>query len=432
MDTQNLLSKNWRTNKNLVEISKTINKGIENTEMIGFKNTLSKEDVFNLSSYILKNLNDTLDFYAIYKEHQEKEYKTEKQEMKIEKIFDGKDFPELDIDVIWSIAFIDSNTFLFTERGGGFYQYKIEQKELLPIKNSPKVYSSEQGGLLEVKLHPNFNKNSYVYLTYVASNLITSWLNLGQFKLDDDSLIFIKKFYSTEPRAKFQNNYGSSLVFDKYNNLYISVGDRLSLDAPQDINSGFGKVHRYYDDGSIPKDNPFKDENGNPSSVYTLGHRNSQGIALQPKTNNIWSVEHGPMGGDEFNLLESGNNYGWPLASYGTNYDGSQLTENTHLEGTIQPEYYWVPSIAPGDITFYSGKKLKTWEGDAFVTGLRAKTIIRLEVDRLNNVVHAENLLQNFARIRAIEESPEGFLYFSAELFESPGEIYRIMPLSPM
>jgi aldose sugar dehydrogenase len=428
----NLFLKKWNTNKSVTEISKTINNGISNTEMIGFKNRLTEDEVFNLASYIIKKLNDSLDFGAANNENRKEKYQTEKQKIKVEKVFDGSDFPEFNIKVIWSIAFIDSNTFLFTERNGGFYKYKIEQKELTPIKNSLKVYSSEQGGLLEVKLHPKFYENKLVYLTYSSSSFVSSKIVLDRFVLNNDSLVFVNQIFKSDEQPKPFNNLGSRLLFGESNHLYISVGDRLNLDAPQDIYNTLGKIHRLNEDGSIPKDNPFKDENGNVLSVYTFGHRNSQGLAIQPKTNNIWAVEHGPMGGDEFNLIEKGANYGWPLASYGTNYDGSQITEKTHLEGTTQPKYYWVPSIAPGDVTFYSGKRMKVWEGDAFVTGLRAKTIIRLEVDSLNNVVHTENLLNTFARIRAIEESPDGFLYFSAEIFQDNGQIYSIMPLSPM
>ena len=431
-EKNNLFVKEWITPKNFHNLQITIKNGISGTEMESFQNMLSDDEVFDITSYIIKNLNDSIDHAARSKENRKQNYSTEKANIKIEKVFDGNDFPEFNIKVIWSIAFIDLNTFLFTERNGGFYKYKIEQKELTPIKNSLKVYSSEQGGLLEVKLHPKFNENKLVYLTYSSSSFVSSKIVLDRFVLNNDSLVFVNQIFKSDEQPKPFNNLGSRLLFGESNHLYISVGDRLNLDAPQDIYYTLGKIHRLNEDGSIPKDNPFKDENGNVLSVYTFGHRNSQGLAIQPKTNNIWAVEHGPMGGDEFNLIEKGANYGWPLASYGTNYDGSQITEKTHLEGTTQPKYYWVPSIAPGDVTFYSGKRMKVWEGDAFVTGLRAKTIIRLEVDSLNNVVHTENLLKTFARIRAIEESPDGFLYFSAELFERPGEIYRIMPLFPM
>lgn len=424
-----LFLKSWKREKSIKSITESINFGIEKTEMPSFRNSLSKSQVFEIASYIVKNLNDSLDHNVNTTENQNEIYTTDKQLIKVEKVFDGLDFSNYDISVIWSIDFLDSNNLIFSNRSSGLFIFNIHDDKLFNIKNSPKVYSSEQGGLLEVKVHPNFRENKIIFLTYTDSDLLNSWIVLSEFKLFKDSLALENIIFKSSKQLKISNNFGSRIAFDQKGFLYLSVGDRTLLEECQNPNNNLGKIHRFNLDGTIPFNNPYKDEKGKPLSVYTIGHRNSQGLALQTNSNNIWEVEHGPMGGDELNLLEKGGNYGWPIASYGTNYNGSKITDSTHIKGTIQPKHYWVPSIAPGDVTFYSGKKMEKWKGDIFVTGLRAKSIFRLELDSLNNVVSEENLFGVFSRMRAIEESPDGYLYFTCELFQSKGRIYRITSL---
>lgn len=431
-EENNLFSKDWKNQKSLTSISNIISKGIKGTEMQGFNNQLTENEIFDLSSFLIKNLNDSLDFDAANKEERKEIYFTEKQKIRVENIFNGNEFKELEIKVIWSLAFLDSNTILFTERKGQLYKYQINERKITLVKNTPKVFTNHQAGLLEIKIDINFRINKVIYLSYIKQDFLSLNLVVTKYQLLNDTLIELNNIIFIDGLSFNDGNFGSRIEVDTLNHLFISSGDRSRLDECQAVDNGYGKVHKVNNDGTIPNENPFKGENGQLLSTYSYGHRNSQGLALQPKTNNIWAVEHGPMGGDELNLLEKGANYGWPIASYGTNYDGSKITDSTHIKGTKQPKYYWVPSIAPGDVTFYSGKKIPSWQGNIFVTGLRAKTIFRLELNSNNNVIREENILGTFARLRAIEESPDGYLYFSAEIFQDNGQIYRIMPLSPM
>ncbi|CAM3902657.1 Glucose/Sorbosone dehydrogenase domain-containing protein [Pontibacter korlensis] len=286
-----------------------------------------------------------------------------------------------------------------------------------------------QGGLLDVELHPNFEQNSIIYLSYSAfkeeggKTLSTTAVMRAQ--LQGNQLTNQKVIFEALPYSTTRHHYGSRLEFDRNGNLYLSVGDRGNHDEnPQSLQRHAGKVHRIKDDGSIPSDNPFVNKSGAVASTFSYGHRNIQGMVLHPQTGVLWTHEHGPRGGDEVNITEKANNYGWPAISYGINYNGTILTKLKEKEGMEQPLHYWDPSIAPSGMAFVTGNRYKGWEGDLMVGSLRFEYLARLKMEG-NKITGEEKLLEDIGRVREVKMSPDGYLYVAVE---EPGIIYRLVP----
>jgi len=217
------------------------------------------------------------------------------------------------------------------------------------------------------------------------------------------------------------------MEFDREGYLYFSVGDRGNRDRnPQTLDNHCGKIHRVNDDGSIPEDNPFAGTEGAMASIYSYGHRNPQGVIMHPETGEIWTHEHGPRGGDEINVINPGKNYGWPVISYGINYDGTIFTSSTEEEGMEQPLHYWVPSIAPCGMDFITGDRYPQWEGNLLVGSLKYQ-YLNMCVIKDGKVVSEEMLLKNIGRLRNVKMGPDGYIYVGVE---EPGTIYRLVPVS--
>lgn len=237
----------------------------------------------------------------------------------------------------------------------------------------------------------------------------------------------LEKIFQALPYSDKDYHYGSRIEFDRDGYLYFSVGDRGARDEnPQNLYNHGGKIHRINDDGSIPSDNPFIDSSGAMPSIYSYGHRNPQGIALHHETGEIWSHEHGPMGGDEINIIKKGRNYGWPVITYGINYDGTIITEDTAMDGMEQPILYWTPSIAPCGMAFVEGNVYPEWKGNLLVGSLSYTYLARCELEG-NKVIHQEKLLDGIARIRNVKMGPDGYIYVATE---SPGKILKIIPVN--
>ena len=240
--------------------------------------------------------------------------------------------------------------------------------------------------------------------------------------LSDQTVIF-----EALPYSKTRHHYGSRLVFDNKGYLFVSVGERGNeKENPQDLSRDLGKIHRIYDDGRVPEDNPFVKTPGARPTIYSYGHRNPQGMYKNPTTGEIWANEHGPRGGDELNLIKKGANYGWPVISYGINYDGKPITALSAKEGMEQPVAYWIPSIAPSGMATVDGSKYPAWKNNLMVGSLRFQYLNRCVMNG-NKVVKQEQLLKNIGRVRNIETGPDGYLYVSVE---SPGFVYRLQPVA--
>ena len=335
-------------------------------------------------------------------------------------------------EIIWGMDFIPNGDLIFGEKQGKLYRKNNET--VTEITGLPEVLSTGQGGLLDIRVHPDYSKNGWVYACYSASNPARGGqLKLIRFKITNDQVNNIENIYTTNGSNTWYGHYGSRIVFDMEKNLYLSVGEggigsyggpnTINTNA-QNSNTSWGKIHRMRDDGSIPADNPVIPGNSGPTTVYTFGHRNPQGLALNPETGEIWETEHGPRGGDEVNIIIRGANYGWPVYSIGVNYDGTTISSGHNAPGIEAPIHTWTPSIATCGIAFITSNKFKSWKGNLLVGGLVSQKLIRCVV-RGNKIIEEDVLLSNSGRVRNVIQAPDGSIYVSVE---NPGRIIQIFP----
>ena len=328
----------------------------------------------------------------------------------------------------WGMAFLPNNDILVTDRSGSLYLVQDDKLHSKPIAGVPEVRAKGQGGLLDIELHPNYEKNGWIYLTYSkpSGDGKLGTTTLARAKLKDHQLVEVEDLFDAKPAVKQAHHYGSKIVFDKKGHLYFSVGDRGGKENAQLINNHRGKVLRLNDDGSVPRTNPFVKLEGAMPEIYSYGHRNPQGLAIHPDTDELWETEHGPKGGDELNLVKAGQNYGWPEITYGINYNGTIITEETVREGIQQPIMYWLPSIGPCGLTFVTSDRYPKWKGDLLAGSLAFRHIDRLDLQD-GRVVHKEKLLDGLGRIRDISEGRDGYIYVAVE--GKPGMIVRLVPV---
>jgi glucose/arabinose dehydrogenase len=291
------------------------------------------------------------------------------------------------------------------------------------------VLAKGQGGLLDIELHPDYKQNGWIYFSYSSPNEEDKSIAntaIMRARLNGDQLIDQERIFKAIPETGTRHHYGCKLEFDKEGYLYFSVGDRGNRDRnPQSLDNDCGKIHRIKDDGSIPGDNPFVGDSKARPSIYSYGHRNPQGVCMHPVTGRIWTDEHGPKGGDELNLIEKGKNYGWPVISFGINYNGTTFTNDTAKAGMEQPVTYWIPSIAPCGMTFVKGDRYPNWKNNILTGSLSFHYLHRVQLDG-EKVVHQEKLLEGIGRVRNVEMSPDGYIYLA---IEKPGKILKLIPL---
>ncbi len=385
--------------------------------------------------------------------------KSEKQTFKIEVI-------ARDIETPWAMAFLPDGRLLVTERPGRLRI--IEKGKLLPdaVKGTPKVWEKQDGGLFDVEVHPQYEKNGWIYLSY--SEILPGYVAppppppgaeppppppgaqggrgrggppdpptmtvvvRGKISKNnewtDEQVIFRAKpeFYSSS-----NAHYGSRFIFDKQNHLFYTLGEKNNPPAAQDLSTPLGKIHRVNDDGSVPKDNPFVGKAGAVPTIWSYGHRNPQGLAWDPVTGKLWASEHGPQGGDEINIIEPGHNYGWGVITMGND---PRVPEKTH-EGMEQPIVYYTPTIAPSGMVFYTGTRYPNWKNDLFISALAGQQLRRLEVSG-NQVTHQEAVFSQLGRVHDVIIGPDGYLYVTLQLpgqflsQSTPGMIARLMPVT--
>ena len=350
-------------------------------------------------------------------------YQSEHYEFTLTQISDGLERP-------WGLAFLPNGDMLVTERVGQLRIIKEGKLERKPISGLPdNIYASGQGGLLDVILHPDFENNQMIYLSYAGNGEGGAGTEVARGILKDNALHNVETIFVAQPKTHGSNHYGSRMVFAEDGTLFITTGDRYHrlLDA-QDPNNHLGTIVRLNDDGSVPEDNPFAKKENHQPEVFSFGHRNVQGVALRPEDQSIWSHEHGPRGGDEVNKLMPGANYGWPSITYGIDYSGAIISEFTHAPGMEQPIVYWDPSIAPCGMTFYSGDRFPEWKGNLFVGALVQQHLRRLELQG-DKVVVQEVLLKDMARIRDVRTGPDGYLYILTDERKN-GKVLRLEPIN--
>ncbi len=350
----------------------------------------------------------------------EETYSSEKHSFTIETIVKGLENP-------WAMDFLPDGRILVTERPG---RLRIINKGKLsePVKGLPRIRAEAQGGLLDIALDPDFVNNQVIYFSYSGLDKTGVGTEVARARLVGNQLKELKTLFKALPKSDGGYHFGSRLLFDKDETLFISLGERGDRERAQDLNDHAGSLIRINKDGSIPKDNPFVNDSGAKPEIYTYGNRNIQGIAMHPITGDVWTVEHGPQGGDELNLMKPGVNYGWPIITYGVNYNvGTKIGEGTEKEGMAQPVHYWVPSIATSSLLFYTGNGFPQWKGNAFVSSLKFGQLARLEM-KDNKVIKEERLINGVVgRIREVQQGPDGLLYIITD--ESNGRLLRIKPV---
>ena len=296
-----------------------------------------------------------------------------------------------------------------------------------PVPGLPQVTLHGQGGLMDVVLHPNYAQNGLVYWSFAASGADGVGTEVARGKLAGNRIDGAEVIFRQSPKGTSWRHFGSRLVFDRAGYLYITLGERGEQDRAQKPGDHAGSVIRLHDDGRVPKDNPFVGRPGWKPEKYTLGNRNLQGAALHPVTGMLWTHEHGPQGGDEVNVIRAGVNYGWPVITYGVEYgSGTKIGEGTHKAGMAQPLHYWVPSIAPSGMAFYTGDRFPRWKGDLFLGGLREGMLVRLRLDG-EKVVREERMLRAaIGRVRDVRVGPDGLIYLLTD--EPNGILAKLEP----
>jgi glucose/arabinose dehydrogenase len=330
----------------------------------------------------------------------------------------------------WAIAFLPDGRLLVTERPGRMRIVDKDGKLSPPLAGVPKVFASGQGGLHDVILERNYAQNHTIYFCYAEPADGGARTALARARLIDEGpprLDDVKVIFHQDGPLSSGNHFGCRIVQTPDDNLFMTAGEHfITRDQAQNLGNHLGKIIRIRPDGSVPPDNPFVNKSGAKPEIWSYGHRNPQGLALNPATGKLWEHEHGPRGGDEVNIIDKGKNYGWPVIGYGIDYNGARIHESTHKQGMEQPIWYWVPSIAPSGMAFTSDSIIPTWRNSLFVGALAGEALVRLELDG-EKIVKEERLLQPLReRIRDVRQGPDGALWLATD--NSNGRILRVAP----
>ncbi|MBA2622527.1 MAG: PQQ-dependent sugar dehydrogenase [Chthoniobacterales bacterium] len=350
---------------------------------------------------------------------QERTVKSEKHPFNLETVAEGLRNP-------WAMEKLLDGRFLVTERAGRLRVIQDGKLQSAPVANVPNVFARNQGGLMDVRLHPDYASNGWIYLSYskpLPGGALTSIIRA---RLKENALADIETIF--EPPAEEATNssihFGNRIQFDGKGYMFFSIGERGEMQNAQRLENVKGKVHRLHDDGRVPADNPFAKQAGARASIWSYGNRNVQGLRIQPGTGVLWATEHGPRGGDELNVIRRGANYGWPVITYGIDYGGSKISDISAKAGMEQPVVQWTPSPAVCGMDFYSGDKFRAWKGNLFVTALALQKLIRVTLSD-GKVTGQENMLEKSGRIRDVRCFDDGFVYV---IYDEPGKIVRLAP----
>ena len=423
---QSLLDGSWQFGARPTDIFRAIKFGHPQAGMPSWKMVLTDSEIDSLVSYLLRE-----------------ETRQGLSKPAIPKTLETQDY-QLDVQVVaddlrspWGIAFMDDQRILITEQRGRLRVVEHGALVEAPVSGLNEVVGGGQGGLMDVVVDPNFEDNNWVYLSIrhrlgkqqtdrrredkapAMTKIIRG--KLIDYRWTEEQVLFEAPHESYLPAGA---HFGGRMIIDTAGFLFFSVGDRDSIEHAQDLTRPNGKIHRIYTDGSIPTSNPFYGQEGIIASIYSYGNRNAQGLAFHPETDELWSTEHGPMGGDELNVIELGANYGWPVISHGINYNGELITELTHLDGMMQPICYWKPSIATCGLDFYHGDLFPKWENRLLVGSLKQEELQLLHIEK-HRVIYNETILKNAGRIREVKTGPDGAIYV---LLNRPGTLLRLSP----
>jgi len=406
----------WEAFKAGGDLTGVIRSGLPVLGMPSFEKAFSQTEMKAISDYILemKNKKDVpipTKFPAVVQ--------TKHQAFKIDTVAKGLNVP-------WGMAFLPDGDMLVTERSGELFRFSGGKLKAI-IGGVPEVMAQGQGGLMDVVLHPKYKENGWIYISYSqkAPDGVGGNTAIFRAKLKDNKLVDQQELFKAMPNTTSGVHFGCRMVFDDQGYLYFSVGERGKKENAQTLTNHCGKIHRIFDDGRIPPDNPFVKTAGAMPTIYSYGHRNPQGIDIHPVSRRIYNNEHGPRGGDEINLVGKANNYGWPVITYGINYDGTILSEFKAKEGMEQPVFQWTPSIGPSSMKFVTGDKYSGWKNDILSGSLSFKYLERVRLEN-GKVTEQEKLLENAGRVRHVTIGPDGFIYVATE---SPGIVVKLVPV---
>ena len=351
------------------------------------------------------------------------DFNTNKHAVTVDTVVQGLNHP-------WGLAFLPDGKFLVTERPGSL-RLVSDGRISNPLAGVPKVHTGGQGGLLDIALDNEFDRNRTLFLSYAEPGAIwgVSGTAVASARFEPGPpprLTSVRVIFRQNRKSFSGRHFGSRLVVAPDNTLFITIGDRGDSKRAQDPFDHAGSLLRINRDGSIPSDNPFADGIKAAPEIWSIGHRNAQGATLNRASGRVWTVEHGAAGGDEINLPEPGRNYGWPIISYGRHYSGGKIGVGTHKTGMEQPKWYWDPSIAPSGLAYYDGKPFAKWRGNLFVGALKGQMLVRIEMEN-EKAVAEERLFKNaFGRIRDVRQGPDGFIYLLTD--ERNGRLLRLRP----
>ena len=325
----------------------------------------------------------------------------------------------------WSLDFLDAQTLIATQKGGALWLFR-QGRRIGPIADIPAVYLGGQGGLLHVRAHPDYSRNGWVYLSYSEGSDAGSMLTIVRGRIRDARWVDTQVIYRAAPEFFTASgaHFGARFTFDG-DYLFFSVGERGTQENAQNLQNPFGKIHRIFSDGRVPADNPFAATPGAAPTIWSLGHRNPQGLMFDSHEQLLWSTEHGPKGGDELNLIQRGRNYGWPLVTHGINYDGTPVSADSEREGFESPLAHWNPSPGLSNLVMYRGRGFPRWRGQLLVSTLAQQQLKLVRLDD-KRVIGEELLLDGTGRIRDVIQGPDGLPYIA--LNQPNGRIYRLVP----
>jgi glucose/arabinose dehydrogenase len=407
----------WQFGDETGYITRNVKFGIPHLGMPSYEKSLSDDEIRSVVQYVMNAEKES----GAVEPPTPDMLETMDYEMKIETFADGLEIP-------WAIDFTDKNTALITERPGRLRVVSNGVLQPEPVRNTPEVLHEGQGGLLDVAVDPEYEKNGWIYLAYShvledvsTGNRPPAMTRIVRGKIENNTWKNQEVLFEAphETYRTTRHHYGCRIVFDPWGYLYFAIGDRGAGYQAQDPSLPNGKVHRIHKDGSIPESNPFLSTENAMGSVYSLGNRNIQGMAIHPETGELWVTEHGPMGGDELNLIKAGNNYGWETITYGRNYNGTIITELTHMPGMEQPVLYWKPSIAVCGLDYYRGDLFEKWENRLLVGALKYEEVRLLNIED-ERVMHQEVILKGVGRVRDVST---GWCHLCG--FKQPGKSHQ-------
>ena len=423
-NAQSLIDGQWQFGAGQSYMFRNIKFGIQHLGMPSYEATLSDDDIDALVVFLLEEEQRA----GVVKPPIPETIETQDYKIKVEIFADALEIP-------WSIDFLNENTALITERPGRLRMVQNGALIATPLEGTPEVLHEGQGGLMDVAVDPKYEENGWIYLAYshvikqensmeerppAMTRIVRGQIMGNQWVNQHTVFEAPVETYSTT-----RHHYGSRIVFDPDGFLYFSIGERGAQDQAQDITRPNGKVHRIRPNGDIPADNPFARNPDAIKSIYTYGNRNAQGLAVHPETGQVWETEHGPFGGDELNLIQAGKNYGWPVITYGRNYNGTVITDQTEKEGMEQPILYWKPSIAVCGLDFYHGDLFPKWQNKLMVGALKYEEVKLLQIYE-DRVIHEQTILKNLGRVRDVSTGPDGAIYV---VLNNPDKVIRLTPL---